>query len=100
MSYTSDSVKEYVVSKWDDYYAKLAVGQSPTWKCDERTALLFCISQWLMEEMTNLGVKDEDRRKQLWFFNRKARAENDLYALATLTINMALSGDIDQYKGK
>jgi hypothetical protein len=99
--HTADTVRLALAPKWDSYYAKLLVGQPPTWVCDDRTKELFCLSQWLMEVMTvPEGGDVEDKHRQLWFWNRKARAEGDLYALAALTANNYRLGKIDQYKGK
>lgn len=98
--YTADSVRESLKPKWDGYFAKLAVGQSPTWKCNERAAELWCLSQWIMEELTILGASDEDRIKQQRFFNRKCRALDDLFDLAAVTINMFLTGNVDPYTGR
>lgn len=98
--YTADSVRESLKPKWDTYFAKLAVGQSPTWKCDQRTAELFCLSQWIMDELTALKCPDADRIKQQRFFNRKCRALDDLYELAAVTINMFLTGNVDPYTGR
>lgn len=98
--YTADSVRSSLQPKWDMYFAKLALGQAPNWKCDERTAELWCISHWLMDELMTLKCPDEDRKQQQRLFNRKARAENDLYALAALAVNGFVTGNIDQYRGR
>jgi hypothetical protein len=58
----------------------LAIGQPPNWKCDKRTAELFCLSQWLMDMLILAKCPDEDRRDVQAFFNRKTRAEEDLGA--------------------
>lgn len=100
MRYTADSVRESIKPKWEGYYAKLSAGQSPTWKCDERTADLFCLAQWLMDELALIGLNDDDRRAQQRFFNRKQRATDDIYDLAAQTMNNALDGNIDKYKGR
>jgi hypothetical protein len=101
-TYTADSIRAAIhqSTKWDIYIARLAVGQSPTWICDQRTADLFCLSQWLIEELTAIGLSDDDRKAQQRFFNRKSRATDDLYQLAAQTINDALRGNIDTYRGR
>ena len=98
--YTVETVQASLELKVETYFARLSVGQPPTWKCDQRTKDLFCLYAWLMDELTLLQCADEDRRQQLWFFNRKSRAENDLFELAALTMNNFLAGNIDKYHGK
>ena|SRR5271166_5880234 len=98
--FTTETVRTSLAPKWDGYYAKLAIGQSPTWICDERTKELFCLSQWIMEELMLRKCPDEDRIRQQRFFNRKARATEDLYELAATTLNGFLTGKIDDYRGR
>jgi transposase-like protein len=93
--YTVDMVKTSLALQWDHYYAQLAIGQSPTWKCDERTATLYCLSQWVMNVLIELNCPQEDRLKLQNFWNRKSRAEDELYAVAALTINNFLQGKIE-----
>ncbi len=98
--YTDESVRASLAPKWDTYYAKLTLGQPPTWNCDQRTKDSFCLQQWLMEELMALQCPDEDRRFVLNFYNRKARAENDLYALAATAMNSVLTNTIERYRGR
>lgn len=100
MSYTAEMVRVSLANSYDRYYAKLAVGQSPTWKCDQRTKDLFCLSNWLMDELITLSCPDEDRRFVQNYFNRKARADNDLYELAAVAVNSFLNNTIERYRGK
>ncbi len=96
--YTAESVRESLAPKWDTYFAKLAVGQPPNWKCDQRAAELFCIAQWLMDELITSNCPDEDRRDVQDFFNRKSRAENDLYEVAARAMNSFVEGNIERYR--
>lgn len=98
--YTSESVRESLAPKWDNYYAKLAIGQAPNWKCDQRTKENFCLSQWLMDELIAQGCPQEDRIFVQNYFNRKARAETDLYELAAKAMNTFLEGNIERYRGR
>jgi hypothetical protein len=98
--YTAESVRQSLQPKWDTYYAALAVGQSPTWICDQRTKELWCLARWLMDELKALGCPEEDSKAQQRFFNRKSRATDELYGLAAITINGFLTGNIDKYKGR
>ena len=98
--YTTETVQASLAIKVDTYFARLSVGQPPTWKCDQRTKDLFCLYAWLMDELESLKCSDVDRRAMQWYFNRKARAEDDLFALAAKVMNKFVSGDIDKYRGK
>jgi hypothetical protein len=98
--YTSETVQTSLALKVDEYFAKLSIGQPPTWKCDQRTKDIFCLYQWLIDELTAIKCADEDRRHMLWYFNRKSRAEDDLFSLTAKVMNDTLDGKIDQYKGK
>lgn len=98
--FTAESVKTALIQKWDAYYTKLSTGQSPTWKCDHRTVELWCLSQYLNEKLMMLSATDEDRRAQLLYWNQKSRAENDLYALAALTLNNFCENKINRFVGK
>lgn len=100
ISYTADSVKALLAPKYESYYAKLSLGQSPTWKCDKRSSDVFCLQQWIMEELILLKCPDEDRYFIQNFFNRKIRAEDDLYALAAKAINSFLTNTIERYRGR
>ena len=80
------------------YFAKLAIGQSPTWNCNQQAKDLFCIAQWLMDELIALKCPDEDRRDVQDFFNRKARAETDLYEVAARAMNSFLTGKIERFR--
>lgn len=98
--YTAETVRTSLAPKWETYFAKLAVGQTSTWKCDQRTAELFCLSQWLMDELMGHNCPDLDRRDVQSYFNRKARAENDLYELAARAMNTFVEGKIERYRGR
>ena len=97
--YTSESVRASLAPKWDEYYAKLAVGQPDNWKCDQRTKDNFCITQWMMEECAKIGCNSEDTRVLLRGFNRWARADSDLYEAAAHFMNSWLNNDIQRYDG-
>ena len=98
--YTAEIVQASLAIKVDTYFARLSVSQPPTWKCDQRTKELFCIYAWLMDELTLLKGSNKDRRAMQWYFNRKSRAEDDLFALAAKVMNDYLAGNIDCYHGK
>lgn len=100
MEYTRYNILRSITPRLPSYYSKLAVGQSPTWIPDVRTLELFSISQWLIDELISLGCSEDDRHKQMWFWNRKSRSEEDLYTLAALTLNNLIEGKVDNYHGK
>jgi hypothetical protein len=96
--YTSESVRTSLQPKHQEYFARLAVGQSPRWKCDQRTSDLFCLQQWLMDELVFLKCPDLDRVDTQNYFNRKARSEEDLFELAAKAVNNYLQGGIERYR--
>lgn len=97
-AYTSESVRASLEPKYQTYYAKLATGQSSRWTCDQRTKDLFCLSQWLMDELLSIECAEEDRIDTQSFFNRKARAEEDLFELAAKAMNNCLDKNIERYR--
>ena len=99
MKYTAETIRTSLDGeKYKTYFAKLTVGQSPRWKCDKKTADNFCLSQWLMEELIKIGSSDFDRIDVQNYFNRKARAEDDLYELAAKAMNSYLDGNIERFR--
>lgn len=97
--YTAESVRQSLTPKWEVYYAKLAVGQPPNWKCDQRTKENFCLTQWMIDECNKLGCSPDEAHNLLRGFNRHARADNDLYQTAADVMNTYLNGDMVNYDG-
>jgi len=97
--YTADSVRTSLAPMWDTYYAKLAVGQPPTWKCDQRTKDNFCLTQWMIDECSRIGCSWNDTHNLLRGFNRHARADTDLYQTAADVMNTYVNGDVVNYDG-
>jgi hypothetical protein len=89
----SEEVSERLFAPW-------TVNRQPGWTPDTRTKTLIVLGLWLREELTAMGLSEKDRKAQEWFFDRKSRAEDDLYALAALTLNDAHEGRIDDYAGR
>lgn len=98
--YTSVSIKQSLALVYESYFAKLADGQNDTWRCDQRTADLFCLAQWLMDELIKHQCPQEDRIYVQGYFNRHARGEEDLYEVAAHAINSFLNGKIERYRGR
>jgi hypothetical protein len=97
--YTADSVRTSLLPKWDEYYAKLAVGQAPNWKCDETTKQNFCLTQWMIDECARLGCSWDDTHNLLRGFNRHARSSHDLYQTMADVMNTYVNGDMVNYDG-
>ncbi len=70
--------------------ASLALGQPANWSPDQRTKDLWCLGIWLGEKLAT--SPDEERRKLVWFFNRKARAAEDLFDLAATALHQHETG--------
>jgi len=96
--YTADSIRAKLIIKYDIYYQKLAVGQPINWKCDQQVKDNFVISNWMIDELRGLNAEETDRIDTLYFFNRKARAEEDLYEVATRAMNNYLDKKIERYR--
>ncbi len=97
--YTAESVRVSIAPLYEEYFAKLAVGQASNWKCDQRTKDNFCLTQWMIDECNKLGCNQEDRSALLRGFNRWARADSDLYDVAAHFMNSYLDNDIQRYDG-
>ena len=97
--YTAEGIRQSLAPKWDTYYAKLAVGQPPNWKCDEVTKQNFCLTQWIIDECNTLGCSFEDSHNLLRSFNRWARSSHDLYRTAADVMNTYVNGAVINYDG-
>lgn len=78
----------------------LRVGQPERWKPDVRTCDLWSLAKWLELKLTTESCPDDKRRSLLWFFNRKARAAEDLYGLAADCMNRFYTDTIETYRGR
>jgi hypothetical protein len=99
-SWRSEDVEVSASGEAERLFAPWTVGRQPGWTCDPRTKNLVVLGLWLREELTAMGLSEADRKAQEWYFDRKSRAEDDLFALAALTLNNALEGKIDGYAGR
>ena len=97
--YTADSIRRSLAPKWDEYYAKLAVGQPANWKCDETTKQNFCLTQWMIDECAKLLCSWDDTHNLLRGFNRQARSSHDLYQTAAEVMNNYVNGEVINYDG-
>ena len=94
--YTAEAIKEDIEARRVELFASYAIGRSPNWTVDFRTKDLICISNWLLLELTKVGVSEVDRRTQQWKFNRESRADSDLFQCAADIMNEALDGKVEQ----
>lgn len=105
--YTADSIRAKLAPHYDIYYQKLSVGQPANWKCDQQVKDNFVLSNWMIDELRGLSAvaewhgletDDVDRIDTQHFFNRKARAEEDLYEVAARAMNNYLDKKIERYR--
>lgn len=94
--YTSEGVHASVDADRTRLFATYTSGRPANWSCDLRTKDLVCIAAWLDEELTRIGIDDLGRRTQTSQFNRRARSEEDLWAVAAEIMNDARVDNIDR----
>lgn len=93
--YAASWVRELVSEAQAELFARYAVGRPTNWSCDSRTRELVCAGNWLDDELKAQGVNDDDRRATLWSFNRRSRAEFDLFQLVADIMNEVMAGTVD-----
>lgn len=96
MTYTGEDILACVEADRERLFASYAYGRPPGWACDQRTKDIICISLWLREELTRVGIDEQGRKTQEGEFNRYGRSDGDLFALAANVMNNAVAGDIDR----
>lgn len=94
--YTAYEVKVAVDSDRSRLFGSYEVGRPTGWACDQRTKDLVCLSLWLREEMTRIGLDDLGRIVLEGEFNRYSRSDQDLFELAAGIMNKAMTGQIDR----
>ena len=98
MTYKADEVRLEVERDRERLFASYSSNRPPNWSCDLRTRDVVCLSVWLDEELTRLGLDDLGRRTQTNQFNRFSRSEDDVFELAARIMNDAVAGDIDRHR--
>lgn len=93
--YTMEGIRSAVESDIDRLFAPWAVGRPETWKPDPATKILIALGYWLDEELRKVVTKEEDRRTQLWKYNRLSRTY-DIFESAAEIMNEALDGKVEQ----
>lgn len=94
--YTAKGIKAMVESERGRLFASYAEGRPPNWVCDQQTKDIVCLSVWLREELTRLGIDELGRKIQEGEFNRYSRSDPDLFVLAAEVMNNALANRIDR----
>jgi len=96
LSYSAAQIRRDVHADQERLFASWAVGRPVGWVCDQRTKDLVCLSLWLREEMTRLGLDELGRKTQEGVFHRYSRSDLDLFELAAGVMNDAVAGNIDR----
>ena len=94
--YTPDHIKKQIEDDRERLFASYAVGRSEGWSVDQQTKDIICISVWMREELIKLEIDELGRKTQEAEFNRYSRSEHNLFELAAVVMNNALSGNIDR----
>lgn len=92
--YTSHDINEDVARNEERLFAPWMVGRPDGYKADSRTKATVCLSYWLREELTKLGLSEDDRKIQENAFHRWSRSRDDVFELAAEIMNDAASGNI------
>lgn len=74
----------------------MRIAKPANWACDQQTRDFVCLSIWLREELTRIGIDELGRKTQEAQFNRYSRSTDDLFGLAAGIMNDAVAGEIDR----
>lgn len=96
VNYLATEIRRLVELDRERLFASYAVGRHPNWTYDVRTRDTVCLSLWLREELTRIGIDDLGRKTLEGEFNRYSRSDDDLFELAAGIMNKALADDIDR----
>lgn len=96
MTYTRDQIQAQIVSDETRLFASYSSNRPANWTVDTQTKNTVCLSVWMREELTRIGVDEQGRKVQENAFNRHSRSDPDLFALAADLMNDAVSGNIDR----
>lgn len=100
MIYTEENIRNFISPSVERYLLSLSVGRPDGWTTDQRSKDMWCLGQWIREELILLDANDDDRRRMEWSFNRNIRAEEDLFTIAANVMNNFINGKIDMYAGR
>jgi hypothetical protein len=91
-----EEIQAIVTADEERLFAPWLVGRPEGYRADTATKTMVCLGYWLREELTKLGLSDDDRRIQESAFHRWSRSREDLFVLAAEIINDAIEGKIDR----
>lgn len=96
---TSDELKALLEPYRDRLLEGLRAGQSPNWRCDQRTEDLWVLGQYLNERFSHLP--DERRRELGHAFHRMVRSAEDVWTVAAQVLLVGLQGlDVGVYSAQ
>lgn len=93
-NYNASQIRTLVEADIDSLFAPWAANRQPGWTPDPATKILVALGYWVDKELAQL-CSDEDRRTQLWKYNRLSRTY-DVFEVAAEVMNDALSGNIEK----
>lgn len=98
MPYTAESIRASIEADRERLFSSYAVGRPANWTVDQATKDMVCLSVWIREELTRLGIDELGRKTQEGEFNRYVRSDPDPFVLAAEVMNNAEAGNIDRYR--
>lgn len=93
--YTGADVKDAVEADLERLTSSWTAGRPETWSPCPDTLRLIGAGKWLEEQLRTLCQSDDDRRTQLWKFNRLSRTY-DVWDTAAECLNDVLDGHVEQ----
>lgn len=93
--YTAALIKSAVEDEVERLFAPWRVGRPDTWLPDPATKMLVALGYWLDEELQCRLVSQDDRRTQLWKFNRESRTY-DIWETAADCMNDVLDDKVEK----
>lgn len=96
MRYTASFILGIIAAGRERLFADYARNRLENWKVDSRTQDFVCLSTWLREELTSVGIDDHGRIVQQGVFSRYSRSDDDLFELAAQVMNDAINDNIDR----
>jgi hypothetical protein len=93
--YTAAGIRTLVEADLTRLFAPWAVGRPEGWVPDPSTRSLVALGYWLSEELAKVCKSEDDRRTQLWKFNRHSRTY-DIWETAAECMNDVLDDNVEQ----
>lgn len=96
MNHTADSVRLDVEPHRARLLESLYLNQPANYSPDQRTKDLWVLGGWIDQCChLNPDISNDMRLRAGSFFNRKARAAEDLFVLAAVSLNLAIAGTVE-----